>query len=112
MALIIETRKENGTTILNLTGRITLGDGSTILRAALHELLETGTKSLLLNLACVDLIDSSGLAEITSAHIYAERHAATLTLTNLDWNLQRLFDVTRLSTILHINQSVQTTQPV
>ncbi len=107
MDLIIETREENGATILNLTGRITLGGGSTILRTATHEILESGAKSLILNLAGVDLIDSSGLAEITSAHIYAERHAATITLTNLDWNLQHLFDLTRLSTILHINLPTQ-----
>jgi anti-sigma B factor antagonist len=106
VALSIETRKDNGTTILNLTGRITLGDGSPTLRTTLRELLESGTKSILLNLAGVDLIDSSGLAEITSAHIYAEKHEATLALTNLDWNLQRVFDLTRLSTILHIEQAV------
>jgi anti-sigma B factor antagonist len=109
VALTIETRRESGGIVLILNGRITLGEGSQILRATLRELLENGTKSLHLNLGGVSLIDSSGLAELTSAYINAKKHNATLTLTNLDWNLQRLFEMTRLSTIFHIEEP---TQPV
>ena len=60
MALSIATRQLDGVTILDLSGRITLGEGSVQLRDAIRDLISKGSKSILLNLGDVNYIDSSG----------------------------------------------------
>ena len=63
MALTIASREVDGVTVLDLSGRITLGEGSVQLRDAIRDLISKGLKSILLNLGDVNYIDSSGLGE-------------------------------------------------
>jgi anti-sigma B factor antagonist len=63
----VTTRQVDGVTILDLSGRITLGEGSVQLRDAIRDLLAKGSKLILLNLADVNYIDSSGIGELVSA---------------------------------------------
>ena len=61
MALTIASRELDGVTVLDLSGRITLGEGSVQLREAIRDLISKGSKNILLNLGDVNYIDSSGL---------------------------------------------------
>ena len=67
MALTIASRELDGVTVLDLSGRITLGEGSVQIRDAIRDLIGKGQKSILLNLGDVNYIDSSGLGELVSA---------------------------------------------
>ncbi len=67
MALAIASREVDGVTVLELSGRITLGEGSVQLRDAIRDLIGKGQKLILLDLGEVNYIDSSGLGELVSA---------------------------------------------
>ncbi len=66
MSMKFQTRQVDGITILDLSGRITLGDGSVTLRDAIRDLLAKGSKQILLNLGDISYIDSSGIGELVS----------------------------------------------
>ena len=76
MALAIASREVDGVTVLDLSGRITLGEGSVQLRDAIRDLISKGQKSILLNLGEVNYIDSSGLGELVSAYTTAKNQGA------------------------------------
>ena len=76
MALTIASREVDGVTVLDLSGRITLGEGSVQLREAIRDLISKGSKSILLNLGDVNYIDSSGLGELVSAYTTAKNQGA------------------------------------
>ena len=67
MSMKTSTRQVDGVTIVDCSGRITLGEGSVILRDTVRDLLSKGQKKVLLNLADVTYIDSSGIGELVSA---------------------------------------------
>ena len=67
MSMKTSTRQVNGVTIVDCSGRITLGEGSVILKDVVRELLSKGQKKILLNLGDVNYIDSSGIGELVSA---------------------------------------------
>jgi len=76
MALTIASRIVDGVVVLDLSGRITLGEGSVQLRDAIRGLISKGDKNILLNLGDVNYIDSSGLGELVSAYTTAGRSQA------------------------------------
>ena len=80
MALTIASRELDGVTVLDLSGRITLGEGSVQLREAIRDLISKGSKSILLNLGDVNYIDSSGLGELVSCRVTADNQGAKLKL--------------------------------
>ena len=67
MSMKVSTRQVGGVTVLDLSGRITLGEGSVVLRDAIHDAFAKGSKHILLNLGNVSYIDSSGIGELVSA---------------------------------------------
>ena len=74
MSMKVTTRQVDGITVLDLSGRITLGEGSVTLRDAVRGALAKGSKNILLNLGDVSYIDSSGIGELVSAyHLGQER---------------------------------------
>ena len=83
MALTIASREVDGVTVLDLSGRITLGEGSVQLRDAIRDLISKGQKKILLNLGDVNYIDSSGLGEMVSAYTTARNQGATLKLLKM-----------------------------
>lgn len=105
MALAIETREVNGVTILDLDGRITLGEGTVELRYTVRDLVADGARKILLNLAAVDYVDSSGLGELVSAFTTARSRNAELKLVNLSGRVQKLLNLTRLSTVFDIHDN-------
>jgi anti-sigma B factor antagonist len=102
VALSIASREVDGVTVLDLSGRITLGEGSVQLRDAIRDLIGKGQKSILLNLSEVNYIDSSGLGELVSAYTTARNQGAALKLLGLSKKVNDLLQLTKLYTVFDI----------
>ena len=102
MALTIASREVEGVAVLDLSGRITLGEGSVQIRDAIRELLGKGQKNILLNLEDVNYIDSSGLGELVSAYTSARNQSAGLKLLKLTKKVHDLLQLTKLYTVFDI----------
>ena len=102
MALTIATREVDGVVILDLNGRITLGEGSVQLRDAVRGLIGKGKKNILLNLGDVNYIDSSGLGELVSAFTTAKNQQAEVKLLKLTRKVHDLLQLTKLYTVFDI----------
>ena len=102
------TRLVGGVTIVDLSGRIVLGDGSTALRDLVRNLISAGNKKILLNLRNVDYIDSSGLGELVSAFTSMRSGGGELKLLNLTKRVQALLQITKLYTVFDITDDEAT----
>jgi anti-sigma B factor antagonist len=102
VALTIASREVDGVNVLDLSGRITLGEGSVQLRDAIRDLISKGQKNILLNLGDVNYIDSSGLGELVSAYTTAKNQAAGLKLLKLSKKVHDLLQLTKLYTVFDI----------
>ena len=102
MSLKFNTRQVDGVTILDLSGRITLGEGSVTVRDAVKDALSKGSKSILLNLAKVDYIDSSGLGELVGAYTTVKNQGGELKLLHLTTKVHDLLQITKLYTVFDI----------
>jgi anti-sigma B factor antagonist len=98
----VSTRQVDGVTILDLSGRITLGEGSVQLRDAVRDLLAKGQKNVLLNLGDVNYIDSSGIGELVSAYTTARNQGGELKLLNLTKKVHDLLQITKLYTVFDV----------
>jgi anti-sigma B factor antagonist len=96
------TRQVSGVTIVDMNGRITLGEGSVILREAVKDLLAKGQKKILLNLGDVTYIDSSGIGELVSAFTSVRNQGGELKLLNLTKKVHDLLQITKLYTVFDI----------
>ena len=102
MSMKVNTRQVDGITILDLSGRITLGEGSVQLRDAVRDLLAKGSKNILLNLADVNYIDSSGIGELVSAYTTVRNQGGELKLLNLTKKVHDLLQITKLYTVFDV----------
>src|SRR5579875_4166174 len=98
-------RHVEGVTILDLSGRITLGESSGKLRSAVHEALSAGSKKILLNLAEVNYIDSAGLGELVSAYTTVKNAGGELKLLNLTKKVRDLLVITKLLTVFDVKEN-------
>lgn len=98
----ITCRKIESVTVVDLGGRITLGDGSTMLRDTIRDLLTKGEKLILLNLGEVTYIDSSGLGELVSAFTQVRKSGGDLKLLNLTRKVHDLLQITKLYTVFDV----------
>jgi anti-sigma B factor antagonist len=92
----------DGVTVLDLSGRITLGEGSVQLRDAVRDLIGKGHKDILVNLEDVNYIDSSGLGELVSAYTTARNQSARLKPLKLTKKVHDLLQLTKLYTVFDI----------
>jgi anti-sigma B factor antagonist len=92
----------DGITILDLSGRITLGEGSVTLRDAVHDVLAKGSKKILLNLENISYIDSSGIGELVSGFTSVRNAGGELKLLNLTKKVHDLLQITKLYTVFDI----------
>ncbi len=99
MSMKFKTREVDGVTILDLSGKITLGEGSGTLRDEVRDLVAKGSKKILLNLADVSYIDSSGLGELVSAFTAVKNAGGDLKLVNLTKKVSDLLVITKLATV-------------
>lgn len=102
MSLKIETREVARVTILDVHGRIVLGDEIGDLRDAVRNLLADGKKKIILNLADVDYIDSSGVGELVGCYTTVRNAGGELKLLNLSQKVQDVLHVTKLYTVFDI----------
>ncbi len=100
--LNISERQAGDVTILDMDGKITIGEGSVALRTTVRRLLEEGKKKILLNLARVGYIDSSGIGELVSSYTAIEKESGQLKLLNLTQKLQDLLTITKLLTVFDV----------
>ena len=102
MNLKLSTRQVDGVTIVDCSGRITLGEGSVVLRDAVKDLLSKGQKKIVLNLADVNYIDSSGIGELVSAYTTVKNQGGELKLLNLTKKVHDLLQITKLYTVFDL----------
>lgn len=102
MSMKSSTRQVNGVTIVDLSGRITLGEGSVVLRDTVRELVGKGQKRILLNLGDVTYIDSSGIGELVSAFTTVRNQGGELKLLNLTKKVHDLLQITKLYTVFDV----------
>ncbi len=102
MSLTIDTREVSHVTILDIHGRIILGPEIGTLRTAVHELVAQGKKKMILNLADVDYIDSSGVGELVACFTTVRNAGGELKLLNLTQKVHDVLHVTKLYTVFDI----------
>jgi anti-sigma B factor antagonist len=103
MAALFATCREAGEiTIVDLSGRIALGEGSALLRKTIRDLLETGQNRILLNLGDVNYIDSSGIGELVSGFTAVRSREGELKLLNLTKKVNDLLQLTKLFTVFDV----------
>ena len=101
-------RQVNGVAIVDMSGRITLGEGGVILRDTIHDLLGKGEKYILLNLGEITYIDSSGIGELITAFTSVRRQGGELKLLNLTKKVHDLLQITKLYTVFDIRDDEAT----
>jgi len=95
-------RQASGVTIVDCSGRIVLGEGSVILKDVVRELLSKGQTKILLNLADVKYIDSSGIGELVSAFTTVRKQGGDLKLLNLTKKVHDVLQITKLYTVFDV----------
>ena len=101
----IHEREMNDVTVLDIHGKLTLGEGDELLRDKINSLIHQGRKKLLLNLAEVPYIDSAGLGEIVRTYTTVSRKGGKLKLLNLTKKIQDLLSITKLLTVFETYES-------
>jgi anti-sigma B factor antagonist len=102
MALRATHRDAGRVTVIDFGGRITLGEGSALLRKTIRDLLEDGRTLFLLNLGDVDYIDSSGIGELVSAFTAVKSREGEMKLLHLTKKVRDLLQITKLFTVFEV----------
>ena len=102
MSMKFKTRQVDGVTVLGLSGKITLGEGSVTLRDAIRDVLSKGQNKILLNMADISYIDSSGLGELVSAFTTVKNAGGELKLLQLAKKVKDVLQITKLYTVFDI----------
>jgi anti-sigma B factor antagonist len=95
----IEERNVGAVTILDLKGKLVLGDGDALLKDKIHSLVNQGRKQLILNLGDVPYVDSAGIGEIVRTHTTVSRGGGSLKLLNVTKRIHDLLVITKLLTV-------------
>jgi anti-sigma B factor antagonist len=103
--LNINERQAGDVTVLDMSGKITIGEGSVALRTAIRRVLEEGKRRILLNLGGVSYIDSSGIGELVSSYTAINKDEGQLKLLNLTQKLQDLLAITKLLTVFDVYEN-------
>jgi anti-sigma B factor antagonist len=100
----LSTRQVGDVTVVDVAGRITLGEGSSALRDTLRELVGKGQKKILLNLGDVSYIDSSGIGELVSGFTTVTNSGGQLKLLGLNKRVKDLLQITKLYTVFDVHE--------
>jgi anti-sigma B factor antagonist len=98
----LTTRQVGDVTVVDAVGRITLGEGASTFRDSVRDLVASGHKKLLLNLAEISYIDSSGIGELVSGFTTVANQGGTVKLLNLTKRVQDLLQITKLYTVFEV----------
>ncbi len=104
MSVKLTTRQVGDVTVIDVAGRITLGEGSSVLRDAMRDLVSKGQKKILLNLGEVSYIDSSGIGELVSGFTTVTNSGGALKLLNLNKRVKDLLQITKLYTVFDVHE--------
>ena len=104
MSVKLTTRQVGDVTVIDVAGRITLGEGSSVLRDALRDLVSKNQKKILLNLGDVSYIDSSGIGELVSGFTTVTNGGGALKLLNLNKRVKDLLQITKLYTVFDVHE--------
>jgi anti-sigma B factor antagonist len=99
----LTTRQVGDVTVVDAVGRITLGEGASTFRDTIRDLAASGHKKLLLNLAEVSYIDSSGIGELVSGFTTVANQGGSVKLLNLTKRVQDLLQITKLYTVFEVH---------
>lgn len=102
MALQGTRRQIGDVTIVDFSGKITLGEGSAMLRKTIRELADGGEKKIVLSMYDVDYIDSSGIGELVSAYTTVKNVGGELKLLHLTKRVHDILQITRLFTVFDV----------
>ena len=100
----ITTRHLGDIAVLDISGRITLGEGNIMLRDLVRDLTDKGTRKIVLNLGEVQYIDSSGIGELVKTHTTVRNQGGQLRLANLSKRVSDLLQMTRLTAVFDIDR--------
>ena len=100
--LFATTRRDGVITIVDLSGRISLGEGSALLRKTVRDLLDDGHTRIILNLGDVNYIDSSGIGELVSGFTAVRNRGGELKLLSLTKKVNDLLQLTKLFTVFDV----------
>lgn len=103
MSVKLNTRQVGDATVVDVAGRITLGEGSSALRDSLRDLVSKNHKKILLNLGEVSYIDSSGIGELVSGFTTVTNAGGQLKLLNLNKRVRDLLQITKLYTVFDVH---------
>jgi anti-sigma B factor antagonist len=103
VSIKLNTRQVGDVTVVDVAGRITLGEGSSTLRDTLRDLVGRNQKKILLNLGEVSYIDSSGLGELVSGFTTVTNQGGQLKLLNLTKRVKDLLQITKLYTVFDVH---------
>jgi anti-sigma B factor antagonist len=98
----LTTRQVGDVTVVDAAGRITLGEGASMFRDKIRDLATGGNKKLLLNLAEISYIDSSGIGELVSGFTTVTNQGGSVKLLNLTKRVQDLLQITKLYTVFEV----------
>ncbi|MGH9612708.1 MAG: STAS domain-containing protein [Bryobacteraceae bacterium] len=102
MSVKLTTRQVGDVTVIDATGRITLGEGASTFRDTIRDLAAQGNKKILLNLSEVSYIDSSGIGELVSGFTTVTNHGGNLKLLGLNKRVKDLLQITKLYTVFEV----------
>ena len=105
MALKISNRQVDGVGVVELAGRIVLGEESNAMREQIKGMLAAGQKKIVLNLNDVTYIDSAGLGALVAAHHSARTQGASLKLAHLGSKFKEILQVTKLLTVFEVHDT-------
>jgi anti-sigma B factor antagonist len=100
--LNISERQAGDVTILDMDGKVTIGEGSVALRTTIRRLIGEGKKNILLNLGGVGYVDSSGIGELVSSFTSVQKEGGKLKMLNLTQKIQDLLAITKLLTVFDV----------
>jgi anti-sigma B factor antagonist len=99
MSVKLTTHQKGEVTIIDISGKLTLGEGTSTLRTKIRELVEGGSKRIVLNMADVSYMDSSGLGELIASHTTVTTAGGEMKLLNLAKRVHDLLKLTKLYTV-------------
>jgi anti-sigma B factor antagonist len=100
----LTTRQVGDVTVVDVAGRITLGEGSSALRDLMRDMVSKNQKKILLNLGDVSYIDSSGIGELVSGFTTVTNSGGNLKLLNLNKRVKDLLQITKLYTVFDVHE--------
>jgi len=107
--MVIEQRTVGDVTVLDLSGKLALGDGDGLLKDKVNSLVHQGLKEIALNLGGLSYMDSAGLGELISVHSTATRAGGHIKIFNLTKRVSDLLTITKVVTVFDVFDSEQET---